>query len=57
MADIEGIARRIYNIIISPDIVQPFVDSIHTGKTEGKPAFIKIIELVGEHLNGKSKDW
>ena len=57
MADIEGIARRFYNIIISPDTVQPFVDSIHTGKTEGKPAFIKIIELVGEHLNGKSKDW
>lgn len=36
MADIEGIARRIYNIIISPDTVQPFVDSIHTGHTEDK---------------------
>lgn len=57
MADIEGIARRIYNIIISPDTVQPFVDAIHAGYTEGKPTFIKIIELVGEHLNGKSKDW
>ena len=34
MADIEGIARRIYNIIIPPDTVQSFVDSIHTGHTE-----------------------
>lgn len=57
MADIEGIARRIYNIIISPDTVQSFVDAIHTGYAEGKPVFIKIIELVGEHLNNKSKVW
>ncbi|MCO5782328.1 hypothetical protein [Citrobacter meridianamericanus] len=57
MADTEGIARRIYNIIIPPDTVQSFVDSIHTGHTEDKPFFIKTIELVGEHLNGKSKDW
>ncbi|TKV01877.1 hypothetical protein FDX06_17685, partial [Citrobacter sp. wls618] len=39
------------------DAVQPFVDAIHAGYTEGKPVFIKIIDLVGEHLNGKSKDW
>ncbi|MBJ8958830.1 hypothetical protein [Citrobacter youngae] len=39
------------------DAVQPFVDAIHAGYTEGKPTFIKIIELVGENLNGKSKDW
>ncbi|MFS9418443.1 MULTISPECIES: hypothetical protein [Citrobacter] len=57
MAETEGIARRIYNIIIPPDTVQSFVDSIHTGHTEDKPFFIKTIELVGEHLNGKSKDW
>ena len=57
MADIEDIARRICNIIILPDTVQSFVDAIHAGYTEGKPTFIKIIELVGEHLNGKSKDW
>lgn len=57
MADIEGIERRIYNIIISPDTVQSFVDSIHTGHTEDKPVFIRSIELEGEHLNSKPKDW
>ncbi|MBU3802995.1 hypothetical protein [Citrobacter youngae] len=57
MADIEGIARRIYNIIISPDTVQSFVDSIHTGHTEDKAVFIRSIELEGEHLNSKPKDW
>lgn len=56
MADIEDIARRIYNIIILPDTVQSFVDSIHTGHTEDK-LFIKIIELVEEQLNSKPKDW
>ncbi|CAH3837529.1 hypothetical protein I9Y19_001455 [Citrobacter freundii] len=57
MADIEDIARRIYNIIILPDTVQSFVDSIHTGHTEDKLFFIKIIELVEEQLNSKPKDW
>lgn len=31
------------------DVVQPFVDAIHAGYTEGKPVFIKTIDLVGAY--------
>lgn len=33
------------------DAVQPFVDAIHVGYTEGKPVFNRIMESVGERLN------
>lgn len=124
MADIEGIARRIYDIIISPetvtglingelsvpldygyliygifdagsrhereterslrvsdslsndapevyallrsrnygllyflfaDAVQPFVDAIHAGYTEGQPVFNRIMERVDQYMNKNAK--
>ncbi|KKY83765.1 hypothetical protein OA46_16215 [Enterobacter cloacae] len=124
MADIEGIARRIYDIIISPetvtglingglsvpldygyliygifdtgsrhereterslrvydslsndapevyalirsrnygllyflfaDAVQPFVDAIHAGYTEGQPVFNRIMKRVDQYMNKNAK--
>lgn len=37
------------------DAVQPFVDAVHAGYTEGKPVFAKIIERVEARLNTNAK--
>ncbi|TWX99941.1 hypothetical protein FR736_26670, partial [Klebsiella pneumoniae] len=37
------------------DAVQPFVDAIHAGYTEGNPVFDKIMKRVEDHLNTNAK--
>ena len=37
------------------DAVQPFVDAIHAGNTEGNPVFDKIMKRVEDHLNTNAK--
>ncbi|EAQ8062576.1 hypothetical protein FZS33_21765 [Salmonella enterica] len=53
----ELLRPRDYDLLyfLFADAVQPFVDAIHAGYTEGKPVFDRIMKRVEERLNTSAK--
>ena len=53
----ELLRPRDYDLLyfLFADAVQPFVDAIHAGYTEGKPVFDRIMKRVEERLNTNAK--
>ena len=51
------LSPRDYDLLyfLFADAVQPFVDAIHAGNTEGNPVFDKIMKRVEDHLNTNAK--
>ncbi|MDV2292578.1 hypothetical protein RZP32_24510, partial [Enterobacter asburiae] len=49
----ELLRHRDYDLLyfLFADAVQPFVDAIHAGYSEGKPVFNQIMKKVNEKLN------